>query len=1446
MSFPSWLAYDGSSLNADAPELIDLVRLLDIVAPERTAQIPLSVAQVLHPPAVERKSFVGTAALWGSDEARFGIEVDGNDRPELMWVSKPVVIAPEVAIPGLGLHPFWMIITIETPAVDPSVSLAELTGDPDARPFYPIHRHLVGTFSIGGRTQLARLNLQGDTVLAELDFTDTVTELERQAIGTELPERHAGLGFTDLASLFGNDHHPSADLEWLPESLQALDYVQLDDAYFRIATEPNVSLETVGVKLGFAGHRSWTLIPGFDFLTVGNLQADLVVESPLDSLNRSPMIGLTGEVGLGDATVEVTTTWPHLAVSGHLLHGHQHPIRVNDLLAALHLPAIGRTGPTIDQLAFEARPMATHPTFSVDVGINDVLSIDIGTGRLQVRRLEGAFSLLRGPESTLDTRLSGTLAFDDAHELLVLAENEHGGHGWRFFGSLHGDAVHLSSLNQWMADNLGFDPIPHSLADATEIDRFGLSYATAASDLSLDLAMAFDIHDSEHKLVLELDVDLSHHGGGRYERRLGGRFSVDRFHFDLLEAKTGGESQAGDDQATQNDHEILLGSFRNETQDGEPATIGAFLKALGVDLNIPVAIADAVVAHHNDGSLALVDLATGFDLHHLPLVGGMLGAEANLGLTLRVLGASGTWGQEAIDLANQTLPEGLPALRLAEGQDTLPHGAVSGTLSLGSQSIHLDDLGLALHDSATTTGNESNPASSVAAGQPNHTPLTTGDDASSAVQWAPIQRSFGPVHVRRVGVDFDVEQQTIGVLVDGALSLGGITLSLDGLGVHNPLDRFDPTFTLRGLGLELDAGAVSAGGTFLKLNDHEFAGALTLQMEDLALSAIGAYGEYDGNTSMFVYAVLDYPLGGPSFFFVTGLAAGFGYNRKLVMPSVDQVAEFPLVKEAVAGAAGAGPPDADGLTEKLNAIATYVPYSDGDLFFAVGLKFNSFKLLDTFVLVAVSVGHQTRIDALGLTTLVVPTPIPGSRPTPLAEIQIAIKASVVPDEGFVGVDARLTPASFVISRKCHLRGGAAFYAWFDGPHSGDIVATVGGYHPHFKRPAHFPVVPRLSLEWHVTSELSVKGSMYFALTGNALMAGGSLEATYHSGSLRAWFKAGADFLVVWQPYHYEASMYINVGGSWHGLSAEVGASLQVWGPDFAGTAEVDLGITSFDLDFGPAKKAVDSHIGWDAFQHGSLPPAEQICTVSCQRGQLHQLTPDTDDVNAEWVVSAADLIVGVSSQIPASGYRLNGLDADLPSEVETADLGIRPVGIEAGDLVSPIEVSLTRVGEDGKDEPFQMDMVPVVKSVPSALWGGADGTPAIPFIGQSAKPGVNGERTVAGTLSGFAFKPRKRPEPNSSKDLDREKLGWSPVGPRTATIEQWLTEPFPIPDPDDFLARRRDDQSWLRQESDARAALLLELGFDPGELQPGPDLSDHFRQTPRVSWDPDPTPGELS
>ena len=67
------------------------------------------------------------------------------------------------------------------------------------------------------------------------------------------------------------------------------------------------------------------------------------------------------------------------------------------------------------------------------------------------------------------------------------------------------------------------------------------------------------------------------------------------------------------------------------------------------------------------------------------------------------------------------------------------------------------------------------------------------------------------------------------------------------------------------------------------------------------------------------------------------------------------------------------------------------------------------------------------------------------------------------------------------------------------------MLTVGGYHSDFKVPAHYTQmqqVPRLAINWQVSSALSIKGDAYFALTPSALMAGAPLVVVDESARIK--------------------------------------------------------------------------------------------------------------------------------------------------------------------------------------------------------------------------------------------------------------------------------------------------------------------------------------------------------
>ena len=349
----------------------------------------------------------------------------------------------------------------------------------------------------------------------------------------------------------------------------------------------------------------------------------------------------------------------------------------------------------------------------------------------------------------------------------------------------------------------------------------------------------------------------------------------------------------------------------------------------------------------------------------------------------------------------------------------LPDGEIDGlalaaSLRVGQESKQLSlPIGLKKNGSTPLPGAnplEHSPASSAADVATAATPHS-GAHAVSAdgMQWIMIQRSFGPVHFERVGIAYS--DGNITGLLDAALSAGGLTVALDGLSVTSPLSRFDPTFSLRGLGIEYQNGPLEIAGSFLKHTVRErdttytsFAGLAVLRTQHLSLSAIGSYALMDGHPSLFIYAVLDYPLGGPSFFVTRPRGrlwlqpwADHSGNRPSGNIPADSGGEFRAEWEQGPEPARRPKEQQELLTTRLRALEGYIPRSIGEHFLAIGLRFTSFKRIDSFALLTVKFGKALEFDLLGISTLSVPK---------VAEAQLALKATFNPESGFLGVRAQ--------------------------------------------------------------------------------------------------------------------------------------------------------------------------------------------------------------------------------------------------------------------------------------------------------------------------------------------------------------------------------------------------------------------------------------------------------
>jgi hypothetical protein len=439
----------------------------------------------------------------------------------------------------------------------------------------------------------------------------------------------------------------------------------------------------------------------------------------------------------------------------------------------------------------------------------------------------------------------------------------------------------------------------------------------------------------------------------------------------------------------------------------------------------------------------------------------------------------------------------------------------------------------------------------------------------------PVHASFGPIYIDQIDLALP-GAATIELGVDGSAKINGLDVGVDDLALAIPVKSLtkpgDWTLDLQGLAVGFSAGVVEiSGGLRKNLGPPiEYDGMLSVTIADIGLTVVGAYsrpsdaqGSY---TSLFMFVSLPIPLGGPPFAFIMGLGGGFGYNRELHVPQdLNNIDSFLLVSAMDDSSLANDPMGA------LMKMGSSIPARRGAFWLAAGVRFTSFALVNSTVVVAIALDRGFEIDILGVSRMALPT-----EDTALVSVELALKARYNSEEGVLSIQAQLTDNSYLFTRDCQLTGGFAFFIWFT---KGQFVLTLGGYNPVFAKPPEFPDVPRLGFHFGVGSIIVIKGGAYFALTNSCVMAGGSLNATASIGPVSAWFNAFIDFLVSWDPFAYEFDVGVEIGFSVSvticffgcvtiGITLSRGAQLKIEGPPFHGTATIDAYVTTITISFG--------------------------------------------------------------------------------------------------------------------------------------------------------------------------------------------------------------------------------------------------------------------------------------
>jgi hypothetical protein len=601
--------------------------------------------------------------------------------------------------------------------------------------------------------------------------------------------------------------------------------------------------------------------------------------------------------------------------------------------------------------------------------------------------------------------------------------------------------------------------------------------------------------------------------------------------------------------------------------------------------------------------------------------------------------------------------------------------------------------------------------------------------AGAGPWWLPIQRSFGPIYVEQVGVgaeDAGGTTTAVQLLLDGGLQMLGLAVQVDDLSVTiptaSPLQPDTWRLGLAGLALGLDTSGLKIAGGLRERRrptppgsqplPPDYVGMIRVEFGQYGINAIGGYGEFpDGAggtyTSFFLFGALSAPLGGPPAFFVTGIGAGAGINRRLLVPSdMAQLPSFPLV--------AAMDPTSDLAADPMGALdllGQVFPAERGTLWFAAGVRFTSFVVVESIAVLSAEVGDGLEINLLGLSRMDLPTPL-----TPMARIELALRARFSTREGVLSILAQLTDNSWIINESCRLTGGFAFVTFF---RTGQFVLTLGGYHPRFAKPAEFPLVPRLGFVWQVSDIISVKGEAYFALTASCVMAGAKLDLSLDAGWIWGRLVVGFDALISWDPFHYLIHAYASVtvgfkieicvpflGCARIKFSMSIGADLEIEGPELRGKAKLDLDVTSFTVRFG-ATGAMTSSQGlvWHEFYEKYLVAGDEqrrvMDAVVTSGGLALPAGSQPDDGSAARPYKLLPEFV-LTTSTRAASTAVNGVAVGGAAGLS---LGAGPMKVARIDSNHTIAVRAA----DGSDRTAALQVTPVLGSVPAAVWESHDG-----------------------------------------------------------------------------------------------------------------------------------------
>ncbi|EGX48040.1 hypothetical protein AOL_s00081g144 [Orbilia oligospora ATCC 24927] len=627
----------------------------------------------------------------------------------------------------------------------------------------------------------------------------------------------------------------------------------------------------------------------------------------------------------------------------------------------------------------------------------------------------------------------------------------------------------------------------------------------------------------------------------------------------------------------------------------------------------------------------------------------------------------------------------------------------------------------------------------------------TDAGSDKATPMAPIRKKIGSVEILGLGLKFDTKDKNnlLSFSIDATVTLGPITfavrdfkLTFDITGLSlDDLSKAIPKPSIGGLAASFDRPPLTLAGAFAHQEDEiseSFLRGAIVGYTPYKFEAAGYYGETkaDKMKSFFAYCKLNGPLMTLGYANINGITGGFGYNSNVKFPTPDAVLAFLLM--------------------------------NGDMV-AASLTVFAFQILTVEAAAVVHWTPQIKIGIFGIATAIMPKEVT-SESAIFAKVQLGIVATLDIGNGVLAVEGQLTPSSFVLDKNCHLRGGFAFYTWFEGTDPAasnqdgtDLVFTIGGYHPSFKKPP--------------SNAISITGEAYFAITPKVCMGSGRLNIFLVLGPLNAFFDAFVDFLINYKPFNFRAQGGLTVGVKYtldlwitsiH-IDIEIGARIYLYGPPIYGTVHVDFWVFGFDVTFGAQNALVNSGVDLEqlydfvlqkdaagasmasVFHHDTNKdklewkadkeePVHENDTdlpiiFSCQSGLIPSAKQETKE-KEPWRVTPMDFsfMPGITTEVESIPFASPAQDKIYGKPMKKPST----LGAIGSVLTLTITQQKDTIVEPGLEAdplvPIWKKSEPATKPVPSALWGeyfesqdpsSGDGTKQIDDLLSGSKGSIN-------------------------------------------------------------------------------------------------------------------------